>query len=133
MVFSKLLEAEVGQTDPEERKKELEELEFQVYRMRENMKEISQKYDVIGIDQTKYSNWVIVFKEDDGNICRVMLDDCQSPFRGSWDFCIQAEYTDHNNIHIADIKGPGRSRIRFCVNEIFKRYCDKAEYPGDQG
>ncbi|MBO8156866.1 MAG: hypothetical protein H0Z32_10430 [Bacillaceae bacterium] len=106
MGFSKLLEADPVQTDPEERQKELEELEFQVYRMRENMKKISRRYDIIGIDHTKHSNWVIVYKEDDGNICRVMLDDCQSPFRGSWDFCIQAEYTDNNKIHIADIKGP---------------------------
>ncbi|MGM8215844.1 hypothetical protein ACLIA0_09770 [Bacillaceae bacterium W0354] len=102
MSFTKLLSTD----ELDNRQEELESMEFQVFRMRENMKEISKKYDVIGIDQTKHENWVIVFKEDDGETAQLMLNDCEGPFRQKWDSCIQFEYKDDHRIHIADIKGP---------------------------
>lgn len=87
------------------REEELEEMEFQVFRMRENIKEIAKKYDIVGIDQTKKLNWVIIFKVDDGDTGQLMLNDCQGPFRNHWDSCIQFVYKEDYSIHISDIKG----------------------------
>ncbi|MBU9713429.1 hypothetical protein [Evansella tamaricis] len=84
---------------------EFEELEFQVYRMKENLREIAKSHQVLGIDQTKEEKWVIVYAVDDGNICRIMLHDCDSPYLGKWDFSIHAQYTDDFMIHIDDIRG----------------------------
>ncbi len=92
--------------DPEELKEEIEDLEFQVFRMQENLKEIAKKWQVIGIEQTKDNNWVIIYASDDGDTCKIMLNECDSAFRGMWDFSIQAQYANDNTIHIGDIKGP---------------------------
>ncbi|MCD8509046.1 MAG: hypothetical protein LRY73_03615 [Bacillus sp. (in: Bacteria)] len=91
--------------DKEEVIEELEDLEMQVYRMRENMKEIAKESQILGIDQTKEDKWVIVYAKDDGNVCRVMLHDCETPYRGHWDFSIHAQYADDYVIHIEDIRG----------------------------
>ncbi len=92
--------------NPEELKEEIEDLEFQVFRMQENLKEIAKKWQVIGIEQTKENNWVIIYASDDGDTCKIMLNECDSAFRGMWDFSIQAQYANENTIHIGDIKGP---------------------------
>lgn len=42
-MFSKLLEADQRSDNPEELKEELEDLEFQVFRMQDNLKEIAKK------------------------------------------------------------------------------------------
>ncbi|MDG5789687.1 hypothetical protein QA612_19710 [Evansella sp. AB-P1] len=94
----------------EEKKKEtlieeFEDLEFQIYRMRENIKEIGKRSQILGIEQTKEDKWVVVYSEDDGHICKIMLCDCDSPYRGKWDFSIHAQYTNDNEIHIDDIRG----------------------------
>ncbi len=107
MLLSKLAETEAPQKNPQELKEELDELEIQLFRIQQNMKEIAKKRQVIGIDQTKDDNWVIISAVDDGNICKVMLNECTRPFRGSWDSSILAEYRDQNTIHIGDIRGPG--------------------------
>ncbi|MFD2639077.1 hypothetical protein [Piscibacillus salipiscarius] len=105
MSFPRLLELEAEQTQ-EERQAELENMEFQVLRMRENIKEISKKYDIVGIDQTKQDNWVIVFKDADDEKGQLMVNDCAGPFKGHWDSCMQLEFKDEQTVHIADIKGP---------------------------
>ncbi|RPF54264.1 hypothetical protein [Aquisalibacillus elongatus] len=105
MSFSKLLELESGSISPEERQEELEDMEFQVFRMRENMKEISKKYEVIGIDQTKHDHWVIVFKHEDQGSAQIMINDCRGAYRGEWDSCLQLEYRKESTVHINDIKG----------------------------
>lgn len=92
--------------DPEELKEELEDLEFQVFRMQDNLKEIAKRSKVLGIDQTKENKWVIVYTPDDGNSCKIMLNDCETSYKGHWDFSIQATFSDQNSIHIGDIKGP---------------------------
>ncbi|TFB24461.1 hypothetical protein E3U55_02905 [Filobacillus milosensis] len=106
MSFSKLLELETGGVSQEERQEELENMEFQVFRMRENMKEISKKYEIVGIDQTKKDNWVIVFKHAGDDTAQLMVNDCEAAFRGDWDSCMQLEFKGENTIHISDIKGP---------------------------
>ncbi|MFA9560109.1 hypothetical protein ACERII_22600 [Evansella sp. AB-rgal1] len=83
---------------------EFEDLEFQIFRMRENIKEIAKRSQILGIDQTKEQKWVIVYAEDDGNLCKIMLHDCETPYNGKWDFSIHAQY-DENKIHIDDIRG----------------------------
>lgn len=90
----------------EERKKDPEELEFQVFRMQADMKRIAKKWDVMGIDQTNDENLVIVYKSDSDHRCNIMLNDCETSFKGDWDFSLQAMYPDDETIHIGDIKGP---------------------------
>jgi GNAT superfamily N-acetyltransferase len=99
------LGAEEEKKAPEELEQNLEELEFQVFRMQENMKEIAKKWQIIGIEQTKEEKWVIVSIVDDGHACKIMLNDCDSAYRGHWDFSIQAKYETQSTIHIGDIKG----------------------------
>ncbi|PIB52450.1 hypothetical protein AOA60_26370, partial [Pseudomonas sp. 2822-17] len=48
----------------EEIVEEYEDLEFQIFRMKENMKEIAKHHQVLGIDQTKEEKWVIVYSVD---------------------------------------------------------------------
>ncbi len=91
--------------EAKELKQELNELEFQMYRMQENIKEIAKRYQVLGIEQTKENSWVVVFSIDDGYKCKIMLSDCETAFQGISDFQIQAKYIE-NVIHIGDIQGP---------------------------
>ncbi|WP_349407400.1 hypothetical protein [Pseudalkalibacillus sp. SCS-8] len=86
--------------------RDLEQLEFQVFRMQEDMKRIAKKWDVLGIDQTKEDNLVIVYKSEEKNRCSIMLNDCEDAFKGVWDFSLQTYRPDHDRIHIGDIKGP---------------------------
>lgn len=105
MVPSLLLQEKTSE-DPEEIREELDDLEFQVYRMQDNLREIAKRWQVIGIEQTKENNWVIIYTSDDDNVCKIMLNDCQAAYRGNWDFSIEAKYKKDNTIHIGDIKGP---------------------------
>lgn len=102
----KLLEADHRSNNPDELKEELEDLEFQVFRMQDNLKEIAKKSKVLGVDQSKDENLVIVYTPEDDQSCKIMLCDCETSYKGKWDFSIQATYSDENTIHIGDIKGP---------------------------
>nr|WP_088105330.1 hypothetical protein [Halalkalibacter urbisdiaboli] len=104
---------------PELLKQSLEDLEFQVFRMQENLKEIAKRWQVIGIEQTKEEKWVIVYLLDDGSSCKIMLNDCESAYRGMWDFSIQAKYEDPHTIHIGDIKGEeNKGYGSICMNYL---------------
>ncbi|MCY8523556.1 hypothetical protein MOD11_20095, partial [Bacillus atrophaeus] len=59
----------------EELKEELNQLEIQMYRMQENIKDISKDSRVLGIDQSKDEDWLIVSSIDDGQTCKIMLTD----------------------------------------------------------
>ncbi len=85
---------------------ELQQLQFQMYRMQENMKDISKKAKIIGIDQAKEDEWMIVSAIESADTCKIMLSDCEKAFRGQSDFSLIAEYPEEGKIHIADIKGP---------------------------
>ncbi|MFC0272569.1 hypothetical protein ACFFIX_14120 [Metabacillus herbersteinensis] len=105
--------------DPEELKEVLEELEFQVFRMQDNLKEIAKRSKVLGIDQTKEDKWVIVYTSEDENSCKIMLNDCESSYKGQWDFSIHATFTDQNSIHIGDIKGPANKGFgSICIDYL---------------
>ncbi|WP_332631516.1 hypothetical protein [Halalkalibacter flavus] len=104
MLLTKL-GAEEEKRDPVELEQNLVDLEFQMFRMQANVKEIAKKRQILGIEQTKEEKWVIVSIVDDGHACKIMLNDCESAFRGSWDFSIQAKYEDQSTIFIGDIKG----------------------------
>ena len=106
MSFISVFAAEEETRDKEELKRDLEKTEFQLFRMQDNMKEIAKQWQVIGIDQTKDDNWVIVYTDQDEHSCKIMLNDCESAYRGAWDFSIHAKYEDENTIFIGDIKGP---------------------------
>ncbi|MFC3884514.1 hypothetical protein ACFOU2_13760 [Bacillus songklensis] len=119
MLFSRLRMEEEEKKDPIELKKDLEDLEFQLFRMQDNLKEIAKKGQVIGIDQSKEDKWVIVYAVDDGNSCKVMLNECESAYKGVWDFSIHAVYFDDNAIHIGDIKGPANKGYgSICMNYL---------------
>lgn len=139
-----LAEEETEVKDKNSIKMELDELEFQIFRMKENMKEIAKKWQVIGIDQTKEETWVVVYTNYDNNTCRIMLNDCASAYRGHWDYSIQATYKDQDTIFIGDIKGPENKgygticmnylkevaieqNIRYITGEIAKRDWDHVD------
>ncbi|MCA1032422.1 GNAT family N-acetyltransferase [Bacillus timonensis] len=106
--------------DPEELKEEIEDLEFQMFRMQENLKEIAKKWNVIGIEQTNDDRWVIVYTLDDGKRCTIMISDCETPFQGTWDFSLHATYQKKDDtIHIGDIKGPANKGYgTICMNYL---------------
>ena len=81
MLFSKLRAEDEEVKDPIELKNDLDNLEFQIFRMQDNLKEIAKKGQVIGIDQSKEDKWVIVYAVDDGNSCKVMLNDCEAAYK----------------------------------------------------
>ncbi|TLS36049.1 GNAT family N-acetyltransferase [Pseudalkalibacillus caeni] len=111
--------------DQQEKTIDGEELQFQIFRMQENMKQIAKKWEVIGIDQTKDDSLVIVYAFDDGKQCKIMLNECDSAFQGNWDFSIQATYKKDNRIHIGDIKGPSnRGYGSICMNYLKERAKD---------
>ncbi|MBM7622086.1 GNAT superfamily N-acetyltransferase [Bacillus tianshenii] len=123
MSFTSLFLAEEETLDTaknkEEIKKELDELELQMFRMKENMKEIAKKWQVIGIDQTKDDTWVVVYTNYDNHSCKIMLNDCESAYRGQWDYSIQATYKDEDTIFIGDIKGPENKGFgTICMNYL---------------
>ncbi|WP_096435008.1 GNAT family N-acetyltransferase [Alteribacter populi] len=99
-----LLQDETNKTK-DELIQEKSDLEFQMFRMQENIKKIAKRWHVLGIDQTKEDQWVILYATDDGETCKIMLHDCKTPFHGKWEFSIHAQYTDQNTIHIDDIRG----------------------------
>ncbi len=105
-MYSKLLEADHRSDNPDVLKEELEDLEFQVFRMQDNLKEIAKKSKVLGVDHTKDEKLVIVYTPEDDKSCKIMLCDCETSYKGQWDFSIQASYTDKKTIHIGDIRGP---------------------------
>ncbi|MEW4282123.1 hypothetical protein [Priestia koreensis] len=112
--------------EPEEIKEEFEKLEFQLFRMQENMKEIAKDAEIVGIDQTKDDKWVIVSAVDDGNICKLMVNDCERAYRGTWDFSILAQYKEEDTIHIGDIKGPANQGYgSICMNFLKEIARDK--------
>ncbi|WP_408006300.1 hypothetical protein ACJROX_16445 [Pseudalkalibacillus sp. A8] len=110
---------ELRQPFSNERTMDPEELEFQVFRMQEDMKRIAKKWDVIGIDQTKEENLVIIYKSEEKKRCNIMLNDCESAFKGIWDFSVQAYYPEPDRIHIGDIKGPANKGYgSICLNYL---------------
>jgi hypothetical protein len=95
----------LGLEKEEDKKLDRNELDFQLLRMQNDMKQIAKKYDVIGVDQTKDDNLVIVYKTEELDQCKIMLNDCESRYEG-WDFSIDAVFEDECTLHIGDIKGP---------------------------
>lgn len=81
--------------------------ELQLIRMQQQVKEIAKETnkEVIGIEQLNEEEWVIVSKTSDQQTLQLMINHCGSPYRGKWDFAIQAEYTSDHALFIDDIKG----------------------------
>ncbi|MBD1380298.1 hypothetical protein [Metabacillus arenae] len=113
----------------EELKEEIEDLEFQLFRMQENMKKISKHWEVMGIDQSKEDKWVIIYAQDDGNQCKIMLNECDSSFQGTWDFSIHAIYKDDETLHIGDIKGPANKGYGSICMEFLKEKAREQNIP----
>lgn len=101
---------------------EFDDLQFQVFRMKENMEKIAKRWHIIGIDQTKHDKWVIIYSSDDGNVCKIMAHDCESPFNGKWDFSIHARYGQDFSMHIDDIKGPENQGFGSICMKYLKAY-----------
>jgi GNAT superfamily N-acetyltransferase len=112
---------------------DLKDLQFQMYRMQENMKEISKKSTVLGIDQSKDDDWVIVHSIDDGQTLKIMLNDCKSAYRGVSHFSLIASIREES-IHIGDIKGPHNEGYgSICMAFLKEKARDRnlAEITGD--
>ncbi len=101
---------------------EMENLEFQMFRMQENMKEIAKNWNILGIDQTKEEKWVIVYSSDDGNVCKIMAHDCDEAFRGKWAFSIHAQYKQDYHIQIDDIRGEENRGFGSVCMKFLKEY-----------
>ncbi|ADH99481.1 hypothetical protein [Salisediminibacterium selenitireducens] len=103
----------------QEIEQERDELFFQLMNMRENIKEISRKWQVLGIEPDKHENWTVIFLKDDGYQCQVMTKSCKEKFDGSWDFAIQGHYYDRFSLHIDDIKGePDQGMGSVCMTHL---------------
>ncbi|WP_047980978.1 GNAT family N-acetyltransferase [Ornithinibacillus contaminans] len=90
----------------EELKQELDSLEIQLFRMKDNIKKIAKTAaEVISIDQTPNDEWVVVYADWEEDNWQIMLHSCKRAFRGSWNSALQAEVKDDSTIHIAAIKG----------------------------
>ncbi|MFS0674778.1 hypothetical protein [Ornithinibacillus sp. 179-J 7C1 HS] len=89
----------------EELKEELDNIEIQLFRMQNNIKEIAKKSEVISIDQTPQDEWVVVYADREQDTWQLMLHSCKRPYRGNWHSALQAELKDDSTIHIAAIKG----------------------------
>ncbi|GEM_PF-1024580 len=107
---------------------EYEELEFQMLRMQQNMKEISRHYRILAIDQTKNEDWVIVYTADDGESCRLMAHSCKEPFRGHWEFSIHASYY-RDELHIDDIRGEADRGFGSVCMDHLKEYTSRQNIP----
>ena len=129
MSLSRLRMEHEEQKSPVELKEDLENLEFQLFRMQDNLREIAKDGQVVGIEQTKEDKWVIVSAVDDGNLCKVMLNDCEKAYKGTWDFSIQATYSDDNRIHIADIKGPANKGFGSICMKYLKEIAKEQNIP----
>ncbi|MCM3730238.1 hypothetical protein M3196_00965 [Fictibacillus nanhaiensis] len=103
----------------QEHKLDRDELEFQILRLQNDMKQIAKDYDVIGVNQTKDDNLVIVYKTEEMDQCKIMLNDCESRYYG-WDFAIDAVYMNENTLHIGDIKGPANKGYGSICMEYLK-------------
>jgi hypothetical protein len=128
-MFSKLLEEDTRTNDPEELKEELEDLEFQVFRLQDNIKEIAKKSKVLGVDQAKDDKLVIVYTPEDNQSCKILLSDCETSYNGQWDFSIQATYTDEKTIHIGDIKGPANKGYGSICMDYLKELAAEQNIP----
>ncbi|WP_241558932.1 hypothetical protein [Oceanobacillus halophilus] len=101
-MYSAFLEKEKTKS---ELKEELDTLEIQLFRMKNNIKEIAKDSEIISIDQAGDDNWVVIYAHREKDMFQLMLHDCRKPYRGKWNSAIQAEYKDKHTLHIADIKG----------------------------
>ncbi|MCF6137408.1 hypothetical protein [Pseudalkalibacillus berkeleyi] len=110
----------------DESNRDLEEMEMQVFRMQDDIKRIAKKWDVVGIDHSKEDNLVIVYKHEEEERCNIMINDCESAFRGVWDFAVQALFPDRDRIHIGDIKGPeNKGYGSICIDYLKELAQDK--------
>jgi GNAT superfamily N-acetyltransferase len=112
-----------------ELKEDLENLEFQLFRMQDNLKEIAKGNQIMGIEQTKEDKWVVVSAVDDGNLCKIMVNDCERSYKGKWDFSIHATYSDDSRIHIADIKGPANKGFGSICMKYLKEIAREQNVP----
>lgn len=113
--------------------KEKEELEFQLFRMQQNMERLKDKNEIKGIAQDKEDNWVIVYTNENQHQCNVMIQDCQTPYRGAWDFLIQATFTESGHMKIGDIKGPSNKGYGSIAMDELKQIAVERNVKGIKG
>ncbi|WP_102347561.1 hypothetical protein [Bacillus sp. Marseille-P3661] len=82
------------------------EMENQLLRMQDNIKEIAKKAEILGIEQTKEEKWVIVYSLMQKRSLKILIKDCETAYLGKWDFCMETIIKKDHTIFIADIKGP---------------------------
>ncbi|UJW57887.1 hypothetical protein HXZ66_10955 [Bacillus sp. A116_S68] len=104
---------------------EYEKLEFQLLRMQENLKQIAKKWSILGIEQTKLGKWTIIYASDNGEVCKIMAHDCETPFNGTWDFSIHASYKEDFHIQIDDIRGEQNQGFGSVCMSYFKQYIEE--------
>ena len=103
----------------EEVEQERDALFFQLMTMRENIYEISKKWQVLGIEPDLQDNWTVIFLKDDNNQCQIMAKTCDEKYEGTWDFAIQGHYYENFKLHIDDIKGePNQGLGSICMKHL---------------
>lgn len=100
---------------------EYEQIEMQMARLQDNIKNIAKHFHIVAVDQTKAGDYVIIYAADDGNVFRFMAHSCQSAFTGRWDFSIHASYAE-NKIHIDDMRGPADQGFGSVCMKHLKEY-----------
>ncbi|SDN34203.1 hypothetical protein [Alkalicoccus daliensis] len=107
---------------------EYENLEMQLLRLQNNLKEIAKHYNVVGVEQTKEDSLLILYTSDNGEICRFMAHECNKPFQGHWDFSIHASYKE-DCLHIDDIRGEADKGFGSVCIQHLKDYIKSRNVP----
>ncbi|GAF64518.1 hypothetical protein BTS2_1411 [Bacillus sp. TS-2] len=106
-------------TKPSSLEEKIEDMEFQFYRLQDNLKKIAKQWKVLGFEEYQDNKWVVVSVVDDANVCKIMLNTCEQSFLGHWDFTIQAQYLNDYTIHIGDIIGePNKGFGSICMRYL---------------
>ncbi|PRO66913.1 hypothetical protein C6I21_03040 [Alkalicoccus urumqiensis] len=109
----------------EEWKESFDQLEMQMLRMKDNMEKISRDYDILGIEETKYGEWTILYKTEQNGCIQIMAHPCTKAFKGSWDCALQASAED-NAFHLDDIKGTPDSGLgSLCLKQFQEIAADR--------
>ncbi|WP_245628126.1 hypothetical protein [Shouchella shacheensis] len=62
---------------------------------------------------------MIVSKMEDGLIVQLMLNTCDKPYRGKWDFALRAQFANDHSLFIGDIKGePDKGFGSICMQYL---------------
>ncbi|TDQ42662.1 GNAT family N-acetyltransferase [Aureibacillus halotolerans] len=110
-------------------------VEFQLFRIQQNVKDIAKETDkeVIGFEQDKNDQWVVVSIKEVERTFHLLLHSCQSAYRGHWDFSLMGEYLEDGSLWISDIRGDANQGLGSICMEYVKEKAQQENCWGIQG